>query len=163
MNSMSSRPSSRLGRLKMTLCAMRRLRLRPGATVAPGCESGVIAGMMPLAQQGFRPLRGRVTFFAAAKKVTKESWSFEIPSALRRVSNALHRRWRRGAPRRKTAHIHVRRPMGLEEGGSSKLFHHAYRRDNLRRPGGRRTGCASFFDRAMDGESKNPDATRSAT
>jgi hypothetical protein len=39
------------------------------------------------------------------------------------------------------------------------------RQNNLevRRPGGRRTGCAPFFDRAMDGESKNPGAARPAT
>ena len=36
-------------------------------------------------------------------------------------------------------------------------------REHIRRPGGRRTGCAAFSDRTMDGESENPLKTRLAS
>jgi hypothetical protein len=72
--------------------------------------------------QGFPPLRGRVTFFAAAKKVTKES-GFS-PREQQLVAQIFKGIFRLGIlPRRKTAHIPVRRPMGLRAGGSPQLCH----------------------------------------
>ena len=63
--------------------------------------------------------------------------------------------------RQKTAGIHAGRPQGLEKKSNGCCFSrlalprrmHAF---NISRPGGRRTGCAPFSDRAKDGESENP-------
>jgi hypothetical protein len=65
--------------------------------------------------QSFHSLRVRVTFFAAAKKVTKESG---FPSRRQQLAaQAFKRIFRLGIlPRRKTACIHVRRPTGLLDG-----------------------------------------------
>ena len=69
--------------------------------------------------KSFRPLRGRVTFFAAAKKVTKES-GFS-PREQQLATQTFKRIFRPGIlPRRKTAHIHVRRPTGLHAMTSDK-------------------------------------------